>query len=31
MEEWSSSNNAGGNTTGRNIELSTNQTKKAYL
>ena len=30
MNEWNSSN-AGGNTTGRNIELSTGQSKKAYL
>lgn len=31
MNEWNSANSAGGNTTGRNIELSTNQQKRAYL
>ena len=30
MNEWNSAN-SGGNTTGRNIELSTNQQKRAYL
>ena len=28
MNEW---NSAGGNTTGRNIELTTGETKRAYL